>query len=193
MKKTLILIFFGACLLVSTITLAADKGVYLGAGLFYNKMLSHDLSYLDSAIGLDLKAGYNFGPVMLEGSLLGATHDDKRPGYDDAKFGGLAIDVKVPFLKPDRLNQPYLLVGLAGYSLTEKDPATGSDVKLSGGGYNFGIGVEHRFNGHLALDLAAIYRGITYDKSETGGTTTKLTEKLSGDTRSVEVGLNYYF
>jgi opacity protein-like surface antigen len=192
MKKMLVF-FVGAILLACSAVMAAEKGVYLGAGLFYNKMLSHDFSYLDSAVGLDLRVGYNFGPVMLEGNLLGSTHDDGRSGYDTASFGGLTIDVKVPFLKPDRLNQPYLLVGLAGYSLTEKDPTTGSDVKLSGGGYDFGLGVEHRFNEHLALNLAAIYRGIKYDKSETGGTTTKLPEKLNGNTRSVDVSLNYYF
>jgi len=193
MKKIFILAFLGLSVFVSATAMAGDKGVYLGAGFSYNKMLSPDFSNLNSAIGLDLRVGYNFGPVMLEGNLLGSTHEDKRLTYEDASFGGMTIDVKVPFLKQDRLNQPYLLVGLAGYSLTQKDPVTGSDVKLSGGGYDFGFGIEHRFNSHLALNLSAIYRGISYDKSETGGTTTKLPEKLRGNVRSVETGLNYYF
>lgn len=155
-------------------------------------MLGSDLRYLDPAVGLDIKIGYNFGSFALEGNLLGSTHIDPRPGFGDADFGGLSIDFRIPFSPATQTNQVYVLVGLSGYSIKVRDPVAG-DVKYSGGGVNLGAGVEHYFNERLAFNLAAIYRSVKYEKKESQGTTITLSPKINGDVLSVEAGLNYYF
>ena len=134
MSKMLASIVLGSLIFAAT-TAGAKEGFYLGAGFIHNKMLNTDLNYLDPAVGLDFKAGYNLGPFSVEANLLGSSHGDTRTGFGEADFGGLSIDFRIPFTPKDWINQIYVLFGLSGYSLTVDDPVAG-EVKYSGGGEN---------------------------------------------------------
>lgn len=79
---------------------------------------------------------------------------------------------------------------MVGLGLYEFDHADGIMV-FSGDGVNLGVGVEHFFNQQVALNLAGIYRFITYDEVEIGGTTYSADE--DGDVFTLAVGLNLYF
>ena len=191
MKRALFIVALVS--LVAAGTVQANEGIYAGAGFVYNRTQSSDIDFINSATGLDLKAGYNFGPVALEVNLIGSKHAGRKVGYGDTNFGGMSIDLRVPFSQPGQPNQFYVLTGLGGYSLKGYDPTAASEVKYSGGGFDLGAGVEHFFNQHLAFNLAGIYRAIQYDKKEVQGNTVTLSPKINGDILSVEAGVVYYF
>jgi len=191
MKKQIMVMLLGILLLA--VPAGAKEGFYAGAGFMNNTMLNSDLNTLKSAVGLDVRVGYNFGSFSLEGNIMGSGHDEKRAGYGKVSFTGLSIDFRIPLTAPEKPNQVYVLAGLGGYSLKGFDPVAAADVKYTGGGYNLGAGLEHYFNEHLAFDLAAVYRAIKYDAKEVRGDTTKLSPRITGDTLSVEAGLNYHF
>lgn len=170
----------------------ANQGFYLGAGFVHNNPVGADVDHLNSATGIALRLGYDFGPVSLESSLLGSTHDDERAGIKETEFGGITIDFKIPLTPSDKRNQVYVLAGFGGYSLTYNDPVIG-EVKYGGGGMNLGVGTEHYFNKHLAFNLSAVYRSIKYDEREAQGATTEISPKIEGDTVAIEAGLNYHF
>lgn len=191
MKKTLIItvLLMG----LAAAPTAAKDGWYVGASFMRNDMQGSDVDSLDAAVGLGIKGGYNFGPVAVELSLFGSKHTDSRAGYGDARFSGFSIDAKVPLFPAYETNKVYVLIGLGGYGLKQYDPILGADATYSGGGFDFGAGVEHFFGEHLALNLAAIQRTIKYDKREALGTKTTLPKRLDGDVFTLEAGLNYYF
>jgi opacity protein-like surface antigen len=192
MKTPQVLLIMGI-LLILAVPAAAKEGFYLGASFGHDKMLNSDFGSLNSAVGLNFKAGYDFGPLSLEGNIIGSKHDDRRPGYGDSKFGGLSIDFRVPFLQPGQQNQLFVLAGVGAYSLSGYDPTANAEVKYTGGGFDLGAGVEHFFNEHLAFDLTAVYRAIKYGKQEAQGTTASLSPKLNGDVLSIQAGISYHF
>lgn len=175
-------------------TPASAQGPYLGADLVYNNPLSSDISYLDPGFGVDFRFGFDFGPVALEGNLMGSEHDDTDPGYGDADFGGFSLDLRI-FLTPqmDDPNQIYLLVGIGSYWIEEYDPFFLADTELRGSGFNFGAGLEHYLNPNVALNFGAIYRIIRYDEFEIGGDVFSLSPEESGNTLTLQFGVNYHF
>jgi opacity protein-like surface antigen len=191
MKK---IIFLSALAILLCFTPAmAKEGPYLGFGLLYNNPLSSDFNYLDPAIGLDLKFGYNFGPVAVELNLMGSEHDETAPGLGTADFGGFSLDFRF-FLSPyNDPNQFYFLAGFGAYSLDGFDPYVGADVKYTGGGFNFGAGLEHYLNENVALNFGIIYRIIRFDEAEFNGFTASVSPELKDNTLSVEIGLNFHF
>ncbi len=190
MKKLIVLAVL--CSVLTAGAAAAKEGFYLGGGLVHNNPLSSDVDFMRSAIGLDLRLGYNFGPAALEINLIGSTHDDDRAGIRETRFGSFSIDARIPFTSKERQNHVYVLVGFSGNSLQYTDPAIG-DVKYSGGGMELGLGTERFFNEHLAFNLAAVYRAIKYDEREAQGLKTEVKPRLDGDMMSIEAGLNYHF
>lgn len=190
MKKVIPVSVFGLFLFL---TPAFAQGPYLGGGFIYSNPLSSDIGYLRPGPGLNFRFGYDFGPVALEGNLLGSRHNDSDPGYGHADFGGLSLDLRV-FLSPanDR-NQAYLLVGVGSYSLYEYDPFLSADTQLNGSGWNAGAGLEHYVNTNLALNIGLVYRFIRYDEFEVNSNLFTLRPNESGDTLTLELGLNYHF
>lgn len=190
MKKVLSLSVF---LLLFVAAPAVAQGPYLGGGFVYNNPLSSDVKYLRPGPGLNFRFGYDFGPVALEGNLLGSRHEDSDPGFGHADFGGFSIDLRV-FLSPQNArNQFYLTAGLGSYSLYEYDPFLGADTQLNGNAWNAGLGLEHFLNTNLALNVALQYRFIRYDEFEVGNVVYSLSPNESGDTLSLELGINYHF
>lgn len=190
MKKVLSVAVPAVFFIVSA---AAAQGPYLGAGFVYNNPAGTDLDYLESGLGLDFRFGYDFGPVALEGNLMGSRHNDIDPGYDDADFSGFSLDLKIFLSRPYDPNQFYLLAGVGSYAIDEFDPFLGADTELSGNGWNLGAGLEHYFNTNVALNAALVYRFIEYDEFEIDRELFSLRPREDGDTLSVQTGLNYHF
>jgi hypothetical protein len=185
----------GAFLIASALSLASHalaQGPYLGAGFVYNFPVGSDIRYLDSGPGLDLTFGYNFGPVALEGNLMGSWHDDTDPAYGHADFSGISIDLRVFLLPLVHPNQIYLLAGFGSYSLYEYDPYLGVDTELYGYGWNFGAGWEHYFSRNMGFNTAVIYRSIRYDEFDAGGIHYSINHQ-NGDTVTVKAGLVFYW
>ncbi len=183
----------------------ARQGVYLGGGLQYNIPQSSDFSYLNPAVGLDFKFGFNFGPVAIEFNFMGSNHDETSPGFGNADFSGFSFDFRF-FLPPyGNPNQFYLLAGFGSYYLNGFDPfatvSTSSGVVLPPGqfvnyegyGFDLGAGLEHYLNPYVSLNFGLIYRFITYDQAEIGGIWYSVSPTLNGDMLSIEFGLNYHF
>jgi hypothetical protein len=175
--KKILLLAVAAVMFVAT-PVMAKEGLYLGAGFVYNNILSDDLAFLDPAVGVELKVGVNLGSIAVEGNLIRSTHDDTDPGFGNADFTGVSVDLRISFSETHDPNQVYLLAGLGAYEIEE------NGASIDGTGLNLGVGVEHRFNEQVALDIKGVYRAIEYDE---GGFT------VDGDTFSVGAGLNLYF
>jgi hypothetical protein len=190
MKKILLLSVL-AVLLYFTPALA--QGPYIGAGLVYNDPLGSDINYLRPGPGLDFRFGYDFGPVALEGNLMGSSHNDTDPGYGYADFEGFSLDLKVFLSRTYAPDQVYLLAGIGSYSLYEYDPFLGTDTQLNGTGWNFGAGLEHYVNTNFALSFGVTYRIIRYDEFDAGGAVFSLRPRENGDTITYEFGFNYHF
>lgn len=183
MKKLLVLAVLAAALIATPAM--AKEGVYLGAELVYNTIQGSDFDYYDSAGGLGIKVGYNFGSIAIEGNIFKSTHS--ATGYIDVDFSGASVDARISFSQTNDPDQVYALIGLGAYTL--EDPS----AKLTGSGLNLGVGLEHFFNQQVALNLAGIYRFIDYDKMEAGGVTYTLSPESNGDVFTLAVGLNLYF
>lgn len=188
MKKILSLSML-AVLLCFTPAIARE-GPYLGAGAIYNDPISSEINDIEPAVGYDFKLGYNFGPIALEGNIIGSSHSDKLQGFGSADFSGFSLDVRIfvsPLYDP---NQFYFLFGLGSYSIDQFNPNLG-DTTLNGSGFNFGAGLEHYLNEQIALNVGVIYRIIKYDEFDVGGIT--YSADIKGDTLSIEAGLNFHF
>jgi hypothetical protein len=177
----------------------AKEGVYLGFDLGLNNMVGSGdwFDTVDNAVGLGFKFGYNFGQVALEGELIGSSHDDDVPGFSDGDFSGFSVNLKAYLTQPRDPNQFYFLVGLGAYGFEQTDQFTAENFEFSGSGMNLGMGLEHFFNNHVALNVAGIYRIIRYDDVEINGVTFDANDPLidgeNGDVFSLNLGLNFYF
>ncbi len=191
MKIKLVLVSVVLVVLAGTPVFA--QGPYLGGGLVYNNPLGSDIKYLRPGPGLNFRFGYDFGPVALEGNLMGSRHNDTDPGYGYADFGGFSIDLRVHLSPENARNQFYLVAGVGSYSLYEYDPFLGADTQLNGNGWNAGAGMEHFLNTNLALNVVLQYRFIRYDEFEIDNVLYSLRPRESGDTLSLEFGVNYHF
>ena len=179
MKRLFILAVL-ACALIATPAMAKEGG-YLGVGLFYANMTDNDLEFLDPSIGGELRVGYSFGSIAVEGNLIKSTHDDTDPGFDDADFTGLSIDVRFSFSQLEDPNQFYFLAGLGSYEID----GDGYELDKSGfNGLNLGVGLEHWFNEQVALDIRGVLRIIEYDLPSFGD--------VDGDTFTLGVGINFH-
>ncbi len=189
MKKVLLTICLGVLLHASS---AFAEGPYLGAGFVYNFPVGSDIRYLDSGPGLDFTFGYNFGPVALEGNLIGSRHNDSDPGYGHADFGGISLDVKLFLLPLVQPTQAYILAGVGSYWIWEYDPFLGVDTELDGYGWNVGAGLERYLTPNVGLNAAVIYRFIRYDEFDVGGFHYSINHQ-NGDTVTVKAGVIFYW
>jgi opacity protein-like surface antigen len=188
MKKFLVLAVL-ALALVATPAMAKE-GPYVGIGLTYVNIGGDSwFDTIDPATGLELRVGYNFGSIALEGNFIGSTHEDSLPGYSDGDFRGASIDLRISFSQQNEPTQVYALVGLGAYSFEQTDIA-GNDWEFEGGGFNLGIGFEHFFNEQVAIDVRGVYRFINYDLDQNG---VQAATDLDGDTFTLGVGLNLHF
>jgi hypothetical protein len=190
MRKALVTFAVASVLLL--VSPAFAQGPYLGVGFVYNFPVGSDIRYLDSGPGLDFTFGYNFGPVALEGNMMGSWHDDSDPAYGHADFGGISIDLRVFLLPLVRPNQAYLLVGFGSYWLYEYDPYLYTDTELDGYGWNMGAGFEHYFSHNIGLNAEVIYRFIRYDQFDAGGFVYSINHQ-NGDTVTVQAGVVFYW
>lgn len=190
MKKIPVLVAL-ALLLVSAPVFA--QGPYVGTGLVFNSPIGSDIDYLDPGFGLEIRFGYDFGPVGLEGNWMGSRHDDEDPGYTRADLSAFSLDLRI-FLSPlNDPNQFYFLVGMGFYSIDEFDPFFGADTELNGEGLHFGGGLERYLNANLALNLGVIYRFIRYDEFVVGGDVFSIQPDENGDMLTAQAGILYYF
>jgi hypothetical protein len=188
MKKILSLATLAV--LLSCAPANAKEGPYLGAGTVYNDPVSSAINDIKPAFGYDFKFGYNFGPVAVEGNIIGSTHGDTLQGFGTADFSGFSFDVRI-FTSPfDDPNQFYFLVGFGTYSIDQFNPNYG-DTTLNGSGVNFGAGLEHYLNEQISLNVGALYRIIKYDEFDAGGIA--YSADIKGDTLSIEAGLIFHF
>lgn len=157
----------------------AKEGLYPGGGLVINNIVGDDVNVYNSAGGLGLRIGCNFGQVALEGNLVSSDHT-ADPGYADATFSGFSLDLRVFFSQDQNPARPYFLVGVGGYHL---DVDNGNDI--DGSGFNMGLGMEYYLNANLALDAAGIYRFIEYDAVNG----VPIFPEADGDTFTLAVGL----
>jgi opacity protein-like surface antigen len=191
MKKVILLSAL-AVLLCFTPAMAKE-GPYVGIGLTYVDITSAADSYFDTidpALGLELRVGYNFGAIALEGNFIFSTHEDTFPGFSDGDFFGASIDARVFLLPIPNPTQVYLLFGLGGYSFKQTDNNFGDSYTLEGPGFDLGIGLEHFFNEQLSLDVRGVYRFIDYDLDINGVT---VATNVNGDTFTFGVAFNFHF
>ncbi len=190
MKKLLVLTALSVALIATPAM--AKEGPYLGVGLTYvniTKAADPTFDTVDPAVGLELRVGYNFGSVALEGNFIGSTHEEDLPGFSDGDFRGASIDLRLSFTQPHDPTQVYGLVGLGAYSFEETDIG-GNDHKFEGGGFDLGLGFEHFFNEQVALDVRGVYRFINYDYDING---VQAANDIDGDTFTLGAALNFHF
>lgn len=191
MKK---IIFLSALAMLFCFTPAmAKEGPYLGVGLTYVNITDSADPYfetVDPAIGLELRVGYNFGAVALEGNFIVSNHDDDFPGFSNGDFSGVSMDLRVFFTHPQDPTQVYFLVGVGAYSFEQTDNFTGDIYEFDGPGFDLGLGFEHFFNPQVALDVRGVYRFINYDSDINGFT---VATDVDGDTFTLGVALNFHF
>jgi len=191
MKK--ILLFSALAILLCSTPAMAKVGPYVGIGLTYVDITSMADPYFDTvdpALGLELRFGYNFGPVALEGNFIGSTHHDSFPGFSDGDFYGWSMDLRVFLFPLPEPNQLYLLLGVGGYTFHENDNFYGNHYDLSGPGFNLGMGFEHYFNPQVSIDVRGVFRFIDYNEEINGFT---VDTNVNGDTFTLGVGLNFHF
>jgi opacity protein-like surface antigen len=191
MKK--ILFFSALAILLCSTPAMATVGPYVGVGLTYVNITSAADPYFDTidpAVGLELRFGYNFGPVALEGNFIGSNHHDSFPGFSHGDFYGWSIDLRVFLFPMPQPNQLYLLFGVGGYEFQQTDNFTGDRYDLSGPGFNFGMGFEHYFNPQVSIDARGVYRFINYDLDINGF---HVDTNVNGDTFTLGVALNFHF
>lgn len=191
MKKVIFLSAL-AILLFSTPAMA-KVGPYVGIGLTYvdiTNMADHYFDTVDPSLGLELRFGYDFGPMALEGNFIGSTHHDSFPGFSDGNFYEWSIDLRVFLFPLPQPNQLYLLFGVGGYTFHQTDNVTGEHFDFSGPGFNLGIGFEHYFNPQLSIDVRGVYRFIDYDEDINGF---HFNSSVNGDTFTLGVGFNFHF
>jgi opacity protein-like surface antigen len=189
MKNYLVLAVLAVALIATPAM--AKEGVYFGAGLAYDNIVGSDLNNWDAGGGLNLKFGYNFGSIALEGDWFKTAHSGK-PGYVDADLSGVSLNVRVSFSQTNDPNQVYLLAGLGAFKLEFDRPDALGITEITGQGVNLGVGVEHYFNEQVALNVGLIYRIITYDEAKDSLGTFSISDQ-NGDTFSLNAGLNFYF
>jgi opacity protein-like surface antigen len=190
--KKMILLSALAVLLCFTPAMAKE-GPYVGMGLAYVNITSAADPYFDTidpAIGLDMRVGYNFGAIALEGNFILSTHDDDFPGFSSGDFSGASIDLRVFFTHPRDPTQVYFLAGVGAYSFKQIDNFFGDAYTLEGPGFDLGLGFEHFFNQQVALDVRGVYRFINYDLEINGIT---VDTNVNGDTFTLGVALNFHF
>lgn len=180
MKK---LLLFAVLAVVFIATPAmAKEGPYVGGSFVYSHATGSDIDYgLDDSTGLELRIGHSFGSIAVEGNIL-SVNQTGAPGYYDADFNGVTVDLRVSFSQAHEPSQVYVLAGLGAYSL--ETPIQ----DFEGSGFNLGVGIEHFFNEQVALDIRGVYRFIDYD--EVNGFTGY---NVDGDMLTIGVGLNLHF
>lgn len=172
---------------------AFAQGPYLGTGLVFNSPVGSDIKYLDPGFGLDVRFGYDFGPVALEAGWMGSRHNDEDSGYTRADFSTVSLGFRIFLSRLDDPNQFYLLLGLGSYLIEEFDPFLGADTELKGDGFHLGGGLERYLNSNLAVNLGVVYRFIRYDEFTVGGEVFSLQPHENGDMLTVQAGIAYYF
>ncbi len=183
MKKLLVLAVLAMALIASPAM--AKEGPYLGIGLTHVNIGGDDwFDTVEPAVGLELRFGYNFGSIALEGNLISSSHNDTAAGWSDGDFRALSIDLRLSFSQEHDPTQVYFSAGLGAYSF-DQEPLG----ELTGNGFNLGAGVEHFFNEQVALDLRGVYRFIDYDELE--GFT--VSPSLDGNTFTLGAALNLHF
>ncbi len=191
--KVKVLVFVVLALALMAAPAMAKEGPYLGAGLTYVNITNAADQYFDTvnpAIGLELRVGYNFGSVALEGNFIGSTHEDDFPGFSDGDFRAASIDLRFSFTQQNDPTQVYGLVGVGAYSFEQTDTFFGDKYEFDGAGLNLGLGFEHFFNEQVALDVRGVYRFINYDLDVNG---VQVANNLDGDTFTLGVALNFHF
>ena len=189
MKKLLLFAVLAVVFIATPVM--AKEGPYFGVGLAYDSIVGSDLDNWDAGGGLNLKFGYNFGSIALEGDWFKTEHKGD-PGYVDADLSGLSINLRISFSETNDPTQVYILAGLGAFRLEFAEPDAFGITDLTGSVVNFGAGIEHYFNQQVALNLGLTYRIITYDEAEDAFGTFSIADQ-NGDTLSLNAGLNLYF
>ncbi len=171
----------------------AKVGPYVGLGFDYVDITSAADPYfntIDPAFGLDVRLGYNFGMIAVEGNFIYSSHHDTFPGFSHGDFYGFSVDMRVFVTNPYSPNQLYLLAGVGGYSFHQYDNNLGISNYFDGPGFDLGLGFEHYFNPQFSVDLRGVYRFISYDWSQYGFT---VATGVNGDTFTAGAALNFHF
>ncbi len=172
----------------------AKVGPYVGAGFNYVDITSSgDTNFFDTvdpAFGVDVRFGYNFGMIAVEGNFIYSSHHDSFPGASNGDFYGFSVDARFFVTNPFSPEQVYFLAGVGGYSFHENNNNLGISDHFDGPGFDLGLGFEHYFNPQLSLDLRGVYRFISYDWEQNGFT---VATGVNGDTFTLGASLNFHF
>lgn len=145
------------------------RGVHLAAGFIGHRLDLQDDAYdalykagVDLArdgLGMELLAGYRFGPrLSLNLRLATSTHDTGRADLE-AGFGLGMLEV-LAHLRPGDRVQPFLSGGLGGGGIV-LSPDHGEDVTLEGAAFAAGGGVDVLLSDRWTLGFA--YRAAVID------------------------------
>ncbi len=176
----------------------AKEGFYLGGALLYNS-INGDFDgtngpKTDSGAGIGLVLGYGFTPGLsleVDWNATGHTAEILSGATpSDAGFGALILALKYNFLS-DQPVQPFIRGGIGGYAFVIEDPS--GDLKLTGSGFDFGVGADYYAGPHFSIGAGVSRRLIDYKKIEFQGTKANLSPKMSGDATSFDVDFVYHF
>lgn len=135
--------------------------VYLGVGLAGSK-LTEDYDFPDVAakgMGLHLFGGVRFSPrVALELGWLGLQHDARKREQIDAAFQAGMLDFKIFLGRPGPI-EAYLMGGLGIYGFSSNE----TDESLTGGGGQFGGGIDVHLSSEIALSARGAYHIASLD------------------------------
>lgn|GEM_PF-6563812 len=175
----------------------AKEGLYVGLDLVEDipeQDLRGDFAKVDPGAGLDVKLGYIFQiPIAIELELGATGH---RVKGDNAGIGFFVLDFRYfPFVFSDRPLYPYIRAGVGKYALVIRDfkDAFGrtDDLKLTGNGFDIGIGFDFYINSNASFDVGLTQRFVTYNDIDY--LDSQLTRDVKGSMTSLNVGLQYHF
>lgn len=168
----------------------------LGSGQFF----ADDLA-LGPAAGLHLGGGVRIHPLVeidagfdwtpsLSGELLVVDKQISR-GYQQflSYRYGFLFKFFPFFTKKNRQTEPY---GIVGYQWNRLIPK-GSGDTLIGGGWQAGLGLQHRLVKAVFLEVRAIYQGGAYSKINFLGNDRDFQNNIRHNTYTLSTGLSYHW
>ena len=148
-------------------------GIDLTFGLRLNEFVAFEFGWLASFQTVETDVPTRGGQV----------YSDIR----DAAIQSIYFDGKIFFVPSSDRIEPFILLGLGVYMLSES-----LDAELTGFGFQLGGGVDIRFSDLLALGVKLIYHGFYVDNSERTYTGVP-TESAFLNSISAEANVQFHF
>jgi hypothetical protein len=145
----------------------------------------------ESGGGAGLTIGYGFTRMFAAFFTIdGADIDIREPGISgDYTLGQADLGVRFNFRSETQKAIPYIEVALTGRAAETTDD--GVDIRLSGGAFTLGGGLNYYFQQKLAVDVGLSFSGGRFEKLEIDGDEVPFEEVDATGTR-FRVGLTWY-